>query len=427
VRKYQSGFGALEVLICLIIASLAIVSGAKIYGNYLDRQENRQAGEQLIFVADAAAKYIKDNYAAVLAVATASAPAVITPLMLRNTGYLPAGFSDANSYGQTYQVLALEPTANKLETLIVTTGGESIKELYLLEISKLVGARGGYISSTDTTLATGSFGGWSTPLAPYGVSPGAGHLAAGLFFDDGALVTDYLYRNSVPGQPEVNRMNTAIDMATNDLNNTGTVNATTAAISGDTTTAGETYTGGWFRAKGDGGLYNEKHNGGWYMSDPGWLRSYADKGVYTGGEMRAGKITSEGRTEVGEYLQLNGMASVGGVCTPNGLLARSGAGKTLSCQSGVWSDVGLRRTMTLHPAGGGLTAAVTGQTYMRNLGWHTECSLTRTGDSQGSPPTRFLGEVYPFNGPDSSGRYEWLISLISPAGSSISAACYTDS
>lgn len=336
MRKYQSGFGALEVLICLIIASLAIVSGAKIYGNYLDRQENRQAGEQLIFVADAAAKYIKDNYAAVLAVATASAPAVITPLMLRNTGYLPAGFSDANSYGQTYRVMALEPTANKLETLIVTTGGESIKELYLLEISKLVGARGGYISSMDTTLATGSFGGWSTPLAPYGVSPGAGHLAAGLFFDDGALVTDYLYRNSVPGHPEVNRMNTAIDMATNDLNNTGTVNATTAAISGNTTTAGETYTGGWFRAKGDGGLYNEKHNGGWYMSDPGWLRSYADKSVYTGGEMRAGKLTSEGRTEVGEYLQLNGMASEGGGCAPNGLLARSGAGKTLSCQSGVW-------------------------------------------------------------------------------------------
>lgn len=334
--KKQRGFGALEVLICLIIASLATTAGAKIYGNYLDRQSNLQAGEQLVFVADAASKYIQDNYAAVVAVATATTPAVITPLMLRNTGYLQAGFSDTNAYGQSYQVLALEPTANKLETLIVTTGGDTIKELHMLEISKLVGARGGYISSTAPTIASGSFGGWSTALAPYGVFPGAGHLAAGLFFDDGALVTDYLYRNSVTGQPEVNRMNTAIDMATNNLNNVGTVNATTAAIAGDTTTAGETYTGGWFRAKGDGGIYNEKHNGGWYMSDPGWLRSWADKGVYTGGELRGGTVTSNGRATVGEYLELGGVATEGAACSPNGLIGRNTAGLTLSCQTGVW-------------------------------------------------------------------------------------------
>ncbi|WP_370671313.1 shufflon system plasmid conjugative transfer pilus tip adhesin PilV, partial [Pseudomonas putida] len=45
----------------------------------------------------------------------------------------------------------------------------------------------------------------------------------------------------------------------------------------------------------------------------------------------------EGRTEVGEYLQLNGVATEGAGCSPNGLVGRNAAGLTLSCQSGVWS------------------------------------------------------------------------------------------
>ncbi|WP_036993397.1 shufflon system plasmid conjugative transfer pilus tip adhesin PilV, partial [Metapseudomonas furukawaii] len=337
--KYQRGFGALEVMICLIIGALATVAGARVYTSYLDRQVNRSAGEQMGIVADAAAKYIKDNYAAITAVATPAAPAVITTAMLRATGYLPAGFSDTNVYGQDYRILALEPTANKLQTLIVTVNGDVIREMHLLEISKLMGAKGGYISSTNTAVAFGSFGGWQTALAPYGVAPGAGHLATALFFDDGAMVTDYLYRSAVPGQPQLNRMNTSIDMGNNDLNNTdavnaNTVNANTANVSGNTSTAGETYTGGWFRGRGDGLIYNEKWNGGWYMADPQWMRSYADKGIYTGGAMLGGTLQSTGRTTVGEYLHVAGVATAGVGCAPNGLEARDSTGLPLYCQSG---------------------------------------------------------------------------------------------
>jgi hypothetical protein len=83
--------------------------------------------------------------------------------------------------------------------------------------------------------------------------------------------------------------------------------------------------------------------------------------------------------------------------------------------------------LSLHPAFGGLTASVTDQPYLRNLGWHSECVITRTGDAQGNPPRMFLAEVYPFSGPDSSGRFQWSLALTGPAGSSISASCYTDS
>lgn len=349
---HQRGFGTLEMLIVLVISTLMIAGGANVYMRHLDRQTNLVAGEHMNIVAEAASTYIKDHYAAVLAVATPTAPAVITIAMLRNTGHLPVGFADTNAYGQDYSVLALEPRPDELETLIVTQNGEVIRDIYLIEIAKQMGAQGGYITSSNTAFATGSFGGWSTALAPYGVSPGAGHLASALFFKHGALVNDYLYRNAIPGQPHLNQMNTAIDMGGHNLNNAGavnsqTVNANTANISGTansgtTDTQGETYTGGWFRSKGDNGWYNEKWNGGWYMNDPNWVRSYGDKSIYTGGAIVGGSVQSQGRAVFGEYLQVDGIAVEGGGCAPNGLIGRNAEGLALSCQSGVWTGGGFR-------------------------------------------------------------------------------------
>lgn len=344
VLKNQRGFGSLEVLIALVISSLVIISGTTYYMRYLDRQANMASSGHMNIVADAATQYIKDNYAAVLAIATPTVPALITLPMLRTTGYLPSGFADKNAHGQEYRVMALEPTPDKLETLIVTEYGETIRDLYLVEIAKLMGAKGGYIASTNTTVATGSFGGWSTALAPYGVAPGAGHLANALFFEDGALVNDYLYRSAVPGQPHLNKMNTAIDMGGNNLNNTNAVNATSVNAAevnaGTTITQGETFTGGWYRSMGDAGWYSEKWNGGWYMTDPDWVRSYQDKGIYTGGAIVGGSVQSLGRASFGEYLQVDGIATEGGGCSPNGLIGRNAAGLTLSCQSGVWKSNG---------------------------------------------------------------------------------------
>ena len=44
----------------------------------------------------------------------------------------------------------------------------------------------------------------------------------------------------------------------------------------------------WIYCQGNYGLYFQTHNGGWYMSDSTWVRSYADKNIYTGGTIKAG-------------------------------------------------------------------------------------------------------------------------------------------
>lgn len=48
----------------------------------------------------------------------------------------------------------------------------------------------------------------------------------------------------------------------------------------------------WVYIQGNHGLYFPDHNGGWYMQDSTWLRSYADKNIYTGGEMQCNRVAT---------------------------------------------------------------------------------------------------------------------------------------
>lgn len=434
-QNRQGGFIAIEMMFFIIALVVLSAIGTTYMARLMDSQNYQIAAQQQQAVADAAAKYLKDYFSSVLASATATTPAKITIEMLRNTNYLPAGFGDTNAFGQSMVVLARRPAANQLESIVITTGGEVIDEIGTREIAEYLGGTGGFIPANNTGIVQGVRGGWQIPLSNFGVSPGVGHTASALFLQDGTITNDYLYRNAVPGHPEVNTMNTSINVNGNDLNavrNTNTTNLNASTVNADvvnantTNTAGETTTGGWFRTKGDSGWYNEKWAGGWYMGDSAWVRSVGDKGVYTGGEMRAGKLTSTGRTEVGEYLQIKGVASLWGACSPNNLFALDANGRPLSCQNGFWLTVGKERKMTLSPFGGGITSFDTNKEYSMELGWHTECVLSRFGDAQGEPARMSLGQVTPVNGPDLLGRYLWEIYLKAPVGSSVAATCFTD-
>lgn len=102
------------------------------------------------------------------------------------------------------------------------------------------------------------------------------------------------------------------------------------------------------------------------MQDPTWVRSYANKSVYTGGEMNGGvlasqthvyanqnlnagssvyanqnvqanaNVTAGQRVTAGEYLLPLGTATCNTACSTNGLIGRTPAGALLSCTSGQW-------------------------------------------------------------------------------------------
>ena len=347
------GFIAVEMLFGLVALALMTTMGIELMAKRMDSQNYQIAAQQQQQVADAAAKYLKDNFTAVSASAGPTTPAQITVAMLRNTNYLPTGFADTNVFGQTFIVLARKPSTNQLESLVLTQGGQTLDEIGARELAENLGAPGGFIANDATGVVQGIRGGWQVALSNYGVNPGAGHVASALFLMDGTLANDYLYRNAMPNHPELNRMNTTLDMGNQDIVNAGAITAAK-----DITTAGDIYgknitasaklkadsaeitndarVGGWIRTMANGGWYSEKWGGGFYMSDSDFVRVYGNKSVYTAGQIRGGTLASEGRTQVGEYLLLDQAATEGASCQTAGLLARDSAGMSLSCQNGVW-------------------------------------------------------------------------------------------
>lgn len=299
-------------------------------------------------VQQAANLYIKDNHDTIVATATATNPVIFGVPELINGGYLPAGFSPQNGFSATYQTRVFEPTTNKLNSMTYLNGGVKLSKSLARKIAIGIGADGGII---DNGVAQGALGSWTMNLSSFGgYNPGEGSVVIAGFYENGIKISDYLYRKAVPGHPELNTMSTSLNMGGNNISNAATVtttnlNATTATATNvnatnanaqTTRTAGETYTGGWFRTTGDTGWYSEKWGGGFHMTDNDWIRAYNNKSIYTGGQVQAGTIQSNGRMTTNEFVQINGVATAGWACSPNGLVGRDASGGILSCQSGVW-------------------------------------------------------------------------------------------
>lgn len=337
----------------------------------LDQARATVAASQAKRVQQAVNLYIKDNHDTIAATATSTNAFIFGVNELIAAGYLPAGFSTQNNFSATYQTRVFEPTTNKLNSMTFLSGGASISKSLARKIAIGIGADGGVI---EGNVAHGALGSWTMNLADFGgFNPGDGSVVIAGFFDNGLLINDYLYRKAVPGHPELNTMSTALNMGNNDISNAATTTTTTlnaTNVNAQTTrTAGETYTGGWFRTTGDSGWYSEKWGGGFNMTDSTWIRAYNNKSIYTAGTVRAGAIQSDGNVSAAGVLELGQVNIVGAVCPSNGAISHDASGATLSCQSGVWAKqsnalclsnafpgaVGMTRCSVLSYAGGLLT------------------------------------------------------------------------
>lgn len=235
----------LGILFAVIVASMFI---PKVTEYVQINQENVQAtntAEQQKKVILAGTKYIEQNAVAIQAAATATTPAVITVSMLQapTVNLLDPAFSATNPYGQTWEIQVLEPTAGNLRAMVLSKGGTALKDKQASKIAALVGSQGGLIPTNDSGIyaggsanAYGSFAGWTIPTAGF-TSITGGQLAALISFNNGQLTNNYLYRNAIPGQPQLNQMSTALDMTNNSISNVskasvGTVELETVVVEG---------------------------------------------------------------------------------------------------------------------------------------------------------------------------------------------------
>lgn len=336
------GMLTIEILVALVVIMLAVIYGYPRYTNYMQEMEWGVEASNMTAVGSAAKSYIRDNRDTLVSQVSGGTPVTVTGADLQQAGYLPAGFSLRNTAAQTYLVgIARDPKFNqKLVAFVLTTGGQEISYKGLRYISQKVDGSGGYVWPDN--MATGAFAGWELNLNSYGLNAAKGRLATWLSSDvlgTDLQESDRLYRYQVSGRPDLNRMHTAIDMGSNDLNNAKAVNGETGNFSNTVTAENDIKSkSGWLITGTGKGWLNEAHGGGLYMDDNDWIKSVNGKGIYTSGQLKGGTVRSDGRLATGEYLQLDGVATAGAACESR-TVGLDSTGALLSCQGGIWQSL----------------------------------------------------------------------------------------
>lgn len=368
-ERAQWGLTLLEMLISLSILATVVAGVTSLVQGVSDDTKASITALHTKTIGDEAGVYIKDNYSALLGASTATTPALIRVSDLVSQGYLPAGYAATNPRGQSTCVLVLEPTTNKLTSLVLSEGGEIIDDLTLGQIASLIGGAGGGLYSTAPTTARGAMGNYSFAIGAFGnpnhlnqrcdgtagnITVAAGHPVMALWFADGAAGAATLYRDSVPGQPGMNTMNTPILMGPGSQQTIGAACSTVGAIASSSTGA---------VLACESGVW--KQGGSAFWADPvataagmpgctaallNQTRVVRNPSVGTG--PRAFTCNGAGSwlpLAVDDFgnLAVAGTATMGGLalttinaentgCSPNGRVGRNAAGDTLECSSGVW-------------------------------------------------------------------------------------------
>ncbi len=253
IRAREAGFTLMEIVVFTAILAVVATAAVPLIRNLQSSAEASIAGAQLRTVAQASGAYIKANYSALQAITSSTTAAAISVTTLQAGGYLPSTGSFVDPWHQSYTLYVLQPTANNLLGLVLTVGGrtapynstvpEDIRfaEVVVPGAARNAGAAGGFVSIGNIAGSVrgriyGAAGGWQLDIGATNIpNPGAGHLAAIVYLASGQLVDDVLYRFSVPGNADANRMHVSLDMNGNNINNVGSISAANISASGTVT------------------------------------------------------------------------------------------------------------------------------------------------------------------------------------------------
>lgn len=293
----QAGYTLLEILLGIAIMGILSVLVNDLITSSHTHTKSSVAAEQVKRFSAAMQQYVNTYHNQIVSLASSSKPVLIQSSMLSNTGFLPRDFNSKNSYGQHICGLIIKNDQDRLYGLTVTEGGQTINDTDLGLIASLIGGDGGAVYARDAFTIRGTGGAWTIPTAMFSgessatcsgaagsVSLTPGHMVQALWFNEGNTNMGLLARDRIEGAPELNRMNTDLDMNRHSIDNVGNVNAT--------------------------------------------------------GDVFGKNITSSERLITNEFLQIDGIALENTACSPNGLVGRDNDGNLLSCQSGIWKKMG---------------------------------------------------------------------------------------
>ena len=241
--RLRPGASLFETLLTLIVIGAVLAAGAiAINERSLDVRDKASA-DHLRILAEGAQRMLRENYARLANPQVVPAERLVFQAGAAIQGgidltpYLPPGFTTAdatsrNAYRQQWRIVTNRiGSGQNVRVNAVVILSEAADSFPLRQggtVSRregaIIGLAGPNAGVVDGRVVHGAFGGWQIRIdednflsAGPGAFGPADRMAVVLSADRGGVFGEYLHRQAVPGFPELNRMQTNIDMAGNDL------------------------------------------------------------------------------------------------------------------------------------------------------------------------------------------------------------------
>jgi len=253
IRKTHKGFSLLEMLMAISLIAMIVVGVFTISDQWLKRAVNRQLAVDVLRLQQAASDYVFTNFET-LKKTSLNQFVKINVSDIKDTNFLPSGYTARNALKQDMVVYKRSRNIVPyyvIDVLVVSTNPSSgtirIPNDRMLDAVRAGGPQMGLYSqivTPDNNLPnkiSSFFKGWSvdpslTPLPGYAATPnGSGGYIAAFNIVSGEKIEanpDYLYRVSVAGQPQLNRMAADLRMNKNPIRDVGTMTADKVIVNG---------------------------------------------------------------------------------------------------------------------------------------------------------------------------------------------------
>lgn len=236
---FRKGISLLDTLLALIVIAMVLANINQMQNDMANNMNSQAVANDLLSLKQAAKTYIASNAKTLsqLGNNTIEVPIVGNQNWngigdLTSTGLLPENYSPNLAMGQKVKLLIRNVQQNgtvpqHIDAMLVTTDGNPMNDRQVgLAMAKMGGDGGGIMKNPPPGVSKsniqGSFASWYSPISKWG-NLNYGHVALNL---NSSLspVAEWLNRYDT-GNPEANRMHTNIDMNSNSLNNTYSINA----------------------------------------------------------------------------------------------------------------------------------------------------------------------------------------------------------
>ncbi len=254
--KLQRAFSLLEVLLAVGIMATILAIGTVITTDLARQIVNEKAAGQMLTLQRAGEEYATSNFNKLLNsavagnIASPTSSRVVNISTLISDGFLPNGFEAENLLNldmalylrNATNISGVAPIAT-IEVITVTSGtpatprGQTFK--WILDTALFGGGKLGVLSNIGAGFNNVSFtstnGSWNVPIGnissyspslPTASNDPSGYIAAyGRVTSEDVFDSNVLYRIPIAGNPNLNRMQTGLNMNNNGLTDVGTLTA----------------------------------------------------------------------------------------------------------------------------------------------------------------------------------------------------------